>query len=79
MSGIVETLDPVDHTAIMIRLRDQYGCRNVILDSAEGQDVKIGESLEIVGSYFIGAADFPYLEAVWIEKRNSVFVSRSGR
>jgi len=81
VSGIVETIDAGDHTDILIRLRDQYGYRNVILDSAEGQDVKIGDSLEIVGSYFIGAADVPYLEAVWIEKRNSdvVGLSRSGR
>jgi len=73
VSGTVETIDAGDHAGILIRLRDQYGYRNVILDSAEGQDVKTGDSLEIVGSYFIGAADVPYLEAVWIEKRKYRF------
>jgi len=69
VSGIVETIDAGDHAGILIRLRDQYGYRNVMLDSAEGQNVKVGDSLEIVGAYFIGAADVPYLESVWIEKR----------
>ena len=81
VSGIIETIDTGDHAGILIRLRDQYGYRNVILNSAEGQDVKTGDSLEIVGSYFIGAADVPYLEAVWIKKRDSdvVGLPHSGR
>jgi hypothetical protein len=70
VSGTVETIDAGNPGGVLIRLRDQHGYRNLMLDSAEEQDVKIGDSLEIVASHFVGAADAPYLEAVWVEKRN---------
>jgi bifunctional N-acetylglucosamine-1-phosphate-uridyltransferase/glucosamine-1-phosphate-acetyltransferase GlmU-like protein len=78
VSGTVETMDFREPDEVWVRLRDKIGYRNVVLDSAGGQDVRVGDSLEVIGLYFIGENDFPVIEAVWTEKcdRDALQVSK---
>ena len=78
VSGTVETMDFREPDEVWVRLRDKIGYRNVVLDSAGGQDVRVGDSLKVIGLYFIGENDFPVIEAVWTEKcdRDALQVSK---
>jgi hypothetical protein len=68
VSGTVETMEFREPSEVWFRLRDNFGYRNVVLESAGRGDVGIGDSLKVIGFYFIGERDFPVVEAVWTEK-----------
>jgi hypothetical protein len=64
-----ETAESREPSEVWIRLRDDFGYGNIVLESTEARDVKVGDSLEVIGLSFIGGKDFHALEAVWMEKR----------
>jgi len=66
ISGTVESIEKRESGEIWIRLRDSFGYRNVIL--TQGRNVKIGESLMVIGSYPFGVDVFPCLEAIIVER-----------
>jgi hypothetical protein len=66
ISGTVESIEKRESGEIWIRLRDSFGYRNAIL--TQGRNVKIGESLMVIGSYPFGVDDFPCLEAIIVER-----------
>jgi hypothetical protein len=67
-SGSVQTVEFPQPTEEWIRLRDSFGYRNFVLDRPEGHDIRVRDSLEVIGLHLIGQGDFPVVEAVWVEK-----------
>jgi len=68
VSGTVESMEFREPSEVRFRLRDKFGYRNVVLESGRRDEIVVGDSLKVIGLYFIGEGDFPVVEAVWTEK-----------
>jgi hypothetical protein len=67
-SGTVQKVEFPQRTEEWICLRDSFDY--IVLDPAEGHEVKVGDSIKVIGLRLIGQGDFPVTEAVWIENRH---------
>lgn len=66
--GTIESLEEGEPGEVWIYLRNSFGYRNVVLNATQSRELKVGDSITVIGSYPLGAGDFPPLDAALVRK-----------